>query len=101
MASSIFIGSNTVEYPAVVFPFSSITGALHGTIVAFGLADWPKNKWTSTALIIGVTAKLIYEQLYGSSESVKQLINANVAVDAHLWGEVYVVLLGAVYLFWR
>jgi rhomboid family GlyGly-CTERM serine protease len=81
--------------------YVGLSGALHGTIVAFGLADWPKNKWTSTALIIGVTAKLIYEQLYGSSESVKQLINANVAVDAHLWGAVSGVLVGAVYLFWR
>ena len=81
--------------------YVGLSGALHGTIVAFGLADWPKNKWTSTALIIGVTAKLTYEQLYGSSESVKQLINANVAVDAHLWGAVSGVLVGTVYLIWR
>lgn len=44
-------------------------------------------------LLAGVAAKLVFEQLQGSSEDVASLIDANVAVDAHLYGAVCGVLL--------
>jgi membrane associated rhomboid family serine protease len=39
-------------------------------------------------MLIGVTIKLIHEQLVGANEQVSDLIEANVAIDAHLWGAI-------------
>ncbi len=78
--------------------YVGLSGGLHGTIVAFGLADFRKNRLLSILLVIGVSVKLIYEQLYGSSESIEQLIAANVAVDAHLWGAISGLILGGIFL---
>ena len=78
--------------------YVGLSGALHGTIIAFGLADFSNNKLTSIGLLVGVTIKLGWEQIYGSSESVEQLISATVAVDAHLWGAVAGLITGFIYL---
>ncbi len=78
--------------------YVGLSGGLHGTIVAFGIADYTKNRLLSILLVIGVSAKLIYEQLTGSSETIEQLIAANVAIDAHLWGAISGLILGLVYL---
>jgi membrane associated rhomboid family serine protease len=39
-------------------------------------------------MLIGVTIKLIHEQLVGANKQVSELIEANVAIDAHLWGAI-------------
>ncbi len=78
--------------------YVGLSGALHGTIVAFGLADYRKNKWISVGLIIGVAIKLAYEQWTGSPEEMEVLIGAKVAIDAHLWGAISGLMIGAYYL---
>lgn len=78
--------------------YVGLSGALHGTIIAFGLADFATNKLTSIGLFIGVSIKLGWEQVYGSSASVEKLISASVAIDAHLWGAVAGVVTGILYL---
>ncbi len=75
--------------------YVGLSGALHGTIVAFGLADYPKNRWISVGLVIGVAIKLAYEQWTGSPEGMEQIIGTKVAIDAHLWGAVSGLLIGA------
>ena len=42
-----------------------------------------KSGWL---LLIGLALKVGYEQREGSSEQVANLIDANVAIDAHLFG---------------
>jgi len=37
-------------------------------------------------LLIGIVGKVAYEQLFGASDEMSELINANVATDAHLYG---------------
>ena len=39
-------------------------------------------------LLAGVAAKLLFEQFQGSSEDVASLIDASVAIDAHLYSAV-------------
>ena len=38
--------------------------------------------------VLGVWVKVIYEQMNSPSAEMKQLIDANVAIDAHLWGAI-------------
>ncbi|WP_144393568.1 rhombosortase [Pleionea sediminis] len=103
----IFLLTPLLGCTLLLFAFSpdlegyvGLSGGLHGTIVAFGLADFRKNKLLSVLLVIGVTMKLGYEQVYGSSESIKELIQSNVAIDAHLWGAICGFAVGIIYLFY-
>jgi len=38
--------------------------------------------------LLGVWLKVLHEQIYGASEGVAQMIEANVAIDAHLFGTI-------------
>lgn len=49
-------------------------------------------------MLIGVTIKLVHEQIVGANEQVSKLIEANVAIDAHLWGAIGGLLF--VLLYW-
>jgi len=109
------IGTNRWQWSAILVPiilttplllwlspdlhsYVGLSGALHGTIIAFGIADYRKNRWVSIGLILGVAIKLGFEQIYGTSESVKALIDADVAIDAHLWGAISGIVVGIWYL---
>ena len=48
--------------------------------------DIRKGLRSGWLLLAGVAVKLGYEQYTGSSDGVADLINATVAVDAHLYG---------------
>ena len=49
-----------------------------------------KSGWV---LLVGVAVKVIYEQTVGGSADVAALIDAKVAIDAHLFGAMSGVLL--------
>jgi rhomboid family GlyGly-CTERM serine protease len=78
--------------------YVGLSGALHGTIVAFGLADGLKNRWIAIGLLLGVAIKLGFEQWQGSPKEMEALIGATVAIDAHLWGAISGLLMGLAYL---
>lgn len=66
--------------------YAGLSGALHGIFIWGACMDINKGLKSGWLLLIGVVVKVAYEQLYGSSQAVSDLINANVAVDAHLYG---------------
>ena len=78
--------------------YVGLSGALHGTIIAFGIADFNSNKLTSIGLIIGVSIKIAYELIMGSSEWTTSFIEADVVEEAHLWGAVSGLITGLIYL---
>lgn len=47
---------------------------------------------TYLILLLGIIGKIAYEQIYGASEEISELINASVATDAHLYGGAVAVL---------
>lgn len=73
--------------------YTGLSGVLHGVIIWGALMDIKLGRKDGWLLLFGVIAKLAWEQLYGASESVTRLIEANVAVDAHLYGAISGVLL--------
>ncbi len=77
--------------------YVGLSGALHGTIVAFAIADLKLNRWLGIGVLAGVAIKLAMEQIYGSSEMVMDLIGTTVAVNSHLWGVVSGVIIGIVF----
>lgn len=68
--------------------YVGLSGVLHGYFVWGTLKDIEHKELTGYFLLLGVITKLIYEQLYGASEQVASLINANVAIDGHLYGAI-------------
>ncbi len=53
---------------------------------------------TGYLLFFGVWLKIAHEQYYGASTEVASLINANVAIDAHLWGALGGLVFSCCYL---
>ena len=78
--------------------YVGLSGVLHGIFVFGGMMDIRYKDKTGYLLILGVCLKLAHEQFYGASEEVSSLINASVAIDAHLWGAIGGLLFSCCYL---
>ncbi|WP_296048873.1 rhombosortase [uncultured Alteromonas sp.] len=68
--------------------YVGLSGALHGIFVWGACMDILNKVRSGWLLLAGVAAKLLFEQFQGSSEDVASLIDASVAIDAHLYGAV-------------
>ncbi|NVK56159.1 MAG: rhombosortase [Alteromonadaceae bacterium] len=75
-------------YSPTLIWYVGLSGALHGIFVWGACMDLLKGLRSGWLLLAGITAKLVYEQYYGSSAEVASLIDAHVAVDAHLYGAI-------------
>ena len=66
--------------------YVGLSGFLHGLFVVGCLAEISRGIKFSYLMLGAVFAKIIHEQVMGSPAQVSELIGANVAVDAHLYG---------------
>ena len=66
--------------------YVGLSGVLHGFFVIGACEDIKHKEKTGYLLLFAVIAKVIHEQIFGASKEVMQLIDANVAIDAHLYG---------------
>lgn len=78
--------------------YVGLSGVLHGIFVFGAIMDIKSKDKTGYLLFIGVWLKIAHEQIYGASTEVSDLIEASVAIDAHLWGAVSGLLFSIVYL---
>ena len=68
--------------------YVGLSGVLHGIFIWGAFLDIKRGWKSGYLLVIGVIAKVAYEQVFGASAEVESIINASVAIDAHLWGTV-------------
>jgi rhomboid family GlyGly-CTERM serine protease len=68
--------------------YVGLSGALHGLFVWGAVLDIRHGLKTGWLLLIGIVAKLIWEQTQGASQQVINLIEAQVATEAHLYGAI-------------
>lgn len=66
--------------------YVGLSGVLHGLFILGACLDIKHKDKTGFFLLIGAVVKIAHEQIYGASKEVAELINAPVAIDAHLWG---------------
>jgi rhomboid family GlyGly-CTERM serine protease len=66
--------------------YVGLSGVLHGLFILGAYFDIRAHLKTGWILLLGVWVKILHEQIYGASEDVAKLIDANVAIDAHLFG---------------
>ncbi len=93
---TIIILSAVVGFSLIWFNFhtyAGLSGVLHGLFAFYAFREALHERKSSWLLVIGVCAKIGYEQLYGASESTASLIDATVAVEAHLVGGIAGILL--------
>jgi rhomboid family GlyGly-CTERM serine protease len=78
--------------------YVGLSGVLHGIFIWGAIMDIKQGDKTGYLLFIGVWLKIAHEQFYGASVEVANLIGANVAVDAHLWGAIGGLIFSVIYL---
>ena len=78
--------------------YVGLSGVLHGVFVFGALRDIAAKDKTGYLLFIGVWLKIVHEQLYGASVNIRDLIAADVAIDAHLWGAIGGLIFSIIYI---
>nr|WP_237668687.1 rhombosortase [Vibrio toranzoniae] len=66
--------------------YVGLSGTLHGLFGLFALREALNGRKSSWLLVVGLIAKIAWEQFVGPSSTTGELINARVAIEAHLAG---------------
>ena len=74
-----------------------LSGALHGLVVYIAIREFKASPLLLGMLLLGVIAKITWEQLFGATELTQQLINAHVATTSHLWGALTGAAIGLIW----
>ncbi|MCV2885378.1 rhombosortase [Aestuariibacter sp. AA17] len=88
LISSLFTTVGIFLFSQDLHWYVGMSGTLHGIFVWGALSDITKGLKSGWLLLVGVVGKLIYEQTVGADAAIASLIDANVAVDAHLYGAI-------------
>ena len=98
LSSSIVVGVGLWMFNPEVHGYVGFSGTLHGLILAGVLADIRVYPRSATVLLALVTGKLAWEQVGGALPGSESVAGGLVVVDAHLYGAVGGVALGAIML---
>ena len=80
--------------------YVGLSGILHGLFVWGACKDVENREKTGWLLLIGITIKVAAEQFGGDTSDIANLIDASVAIDAHLFGAFSgLVVFGSVLLY--
>jgi len=88
ITSAFICSAGLFYFSPQIQQYVGLSGILHGIFVFGAIMDIRHKDKTGYLLFIGVWLKIAHEQFYGASEQVSTLIDANVAIDAHLWGAI-------------
>ena len=79
--------------------YMGLSAVLHGLFIVGVIQEIKyKEKW-GKLLLLGVILKLCYEQFFGAGSIVAGFINAQIAVNAHLWGSIGGTIIALFYLY--
>ncbi len=81
--------------------YLGLSGVLHGYFAYFALVEAFSGRKSSWLLVICVIGKVSWEMCFGGSVATSEMIQANVATEAHLAGLVSGLLLATMGLFLR
>ena len=91
---ALFCGLGLFFFYPQTHIYTGLSGLLHGVIVFGAIKDISVGMKSGYMLFIGVWLKILWEQYSGPSAEVGALIDARVAIEAHLIG----VIGGSLYL---
>lgn len=84
---ALFI-SGCLFYCSSISLYVGLSGILHGVFLWGALKDIENREKTGYLLLIGIMLKIAHEYWSGANQELETLINANVAIEAHLYGAV-------------
>jgi rhomboid family GlyGly-CTERM serine protease len=101
ISSALVCSTGLFYFSPEIHQYVGLSGVLHSIFVFGAIMDIRHKDKTGYLLLLVVLLKVAHEQLYGVSEQLSNMIDATVAIDAHLWGVVggllfsfcYVILL--------
>ena len=85
-------------FDPTLMQYVGLSGVLHGVFVFGAVMDINAKDKTGYLLFLGIWLKIAHEQFYGASTDVSNLIEASVAVNAHLWGALGGLLFSVIYM---
>lgn len=101
-SAALAIGLGTSLGLFLLFPdteiYLGLSGVLHGLIIWGGILDVRAGMRTGYLLVVGTWIKVVWEQWSGASGATAQMIDAAVAIDAHLLGAACGTLFGGLSL---
>jgi rhomboid family GlyGly-CTERM serine protease len=98
ISSALICSAGMYFFSPDIRQYVGLSGVLHGIFVFGAMMDVRQGDKTGYLLFVGVWLKIAHEQFYGASDEVATLIDANVAIDAHLWGAIGGLLFTGCYL---
>lgn len=78
--------------------YAGLSGVLHGFFVWGAFQDIKHKVRFGWLLMIGVWLKVAYEQVFGQDPNLANFIEANVAINSHLYGA-FAGVIAIVFLF--
>jgi len=100
ITSTLICSAGLYFFSPDIRQYVGLSGVLHGIFIFGAIMDIRHQDKTGYLLFAGVWLKIGHEQFYGASEDVSSLIDASVAIDAHLWGAVGGIFFSIAYLFY-
>jgi rhomboid family GlyGly-CTERM serine protease len=79
--------------------YVGLSGVLHGFFVWGAMLDVYYKRKSGYLLLIGIVIKLVDEQFFADQSFMSGLIEASVAIDAHLYGAVLGLVIGAIAIY--
>lgn len=86
--SAFFVALGLFYFSPELLQYVGLSGILHGVFIWGALMDIRYKLNTGYLLLLGIIIKVTHEQIYGAGTDISDLIEANVAIDAHLWGAI-------------
>lgn len=83
---SLIISLALYYYSPEIHIYVGLSGLLHAMLTLGALKDIQLKLSTGWLLLAGLTGKVGWEQWQGPDAKLAELINASVAIDAHLYG---------------
>lgn len=66
--------------------YVGLSGVLHGLIVIGAMKNYRFNPWIAISLLVGISAKLAWEQFFADAHAMELAIGGKVIYEAHLYG---------------
>ncbi|MGJ8693105.1 MAG: rhombosortase [Thalassotalea sp.] len=86
--SALVVSLGLLVFSPNLEQYVGLSGILHGVFIWGAIKDIQHKIKSGYLLLFAAIAKIAHEQYFGASEDIALLINANVAIDAHLWGAI-------------
>lgn len=99
--NSLFISIALFLFEPSIIWYVGLSGVLHGLFSFAVICDLKNKDVWGYLLGSGFILKIAYEQFFGASQSTIDLIEANVAINAHLYGAISGVIFYFLYALYK